>query len=789
MSELLVKCLCGVQLTTTADKAGTIMRCPKCNQQFRVPGNPVAQPVDPEFEFSSIVAPVAPTRPTPRSRRSNAGLSPAVPQYRNSPPMAARGSSLTSDRAVRNTIIGSIVAITSLVVLGAGWMAIERLAPTLAELTSNDEAESAETTTDEDSTSTGLAVMDWSGDDELHSGYDNDSGETQTLSSDDGMGGTTNTLREQPNAGNSYSSNPLSTNDYTTSDPSEFTPAYGSPNALSMPELINKVEPSIVRVVVRTDEGEGHGSGFVINNSGLIVTNFHVVEGAVSVKVESRDGQTTTPLGFVAAEPQRDLCVLQVDPNQFSCIPLAFATQPPSKGESVAAFGSPLGFSFSATNGIVSANRSGIELKQSLNQGEIDGYSILGYTTDMDWVQTSAAISGGNSGGPLVNMRGEMVGVNTFTSTRGQNLNFAVSQTTVSDVVGRRASTPKSFSQLPGATHGSASGGALAQIFGVETITKTSGAFEKSTDGKGEIRVFHGHKDAIIDIAVSADKRYFAVASLDSRTTVFDQRNGSALYQIKLTEMPIRNVQFVANSNYLTTFRSAGTEPSVVYRDPESGESKDIGIVFPILKLASVMTVSKDGRSVFACWINGVAMVRRYDHFLKSHSSVHIMLEDRVTAASFSNDGKTLLTASSTGDLSLHKLDGEMMRTSSTHDEAHDGKITCAAAMPSGTQFVTGGEDGIVYLWKSFTRDDRWRFAKLVGDRSDALCVATSPNGEQIAVGRANGKVELFNTQNNQLIHTYNQHRSAVTSIEFFPNSKYFLTGTTSGTVRIMQAL
>lgn len=787
MSQLIVKCLCGVKLSTTSDKAGSIMCCPKCKQQFRVPGGAPSLPAEPDLsslDSLSLPEPLSPNSATTRRRpqRPQAGLQNSVPPYRSLPHHTSHGSSLTSDRALRNTIIGSIVAITTLIVIAAGWIAYEKIAPHLAELAKSmdvDTTSSPENARIEASESNFLNVSDGSlisasGDVETPDDYVNLA--TQTMSS---TAAANESLTPQ-----SFESRP----DQTSPEASSFTPVKGSSTELSMPELIEQVEPSIVRVVVKTDESEGHGSGFLVDHSGLIITNFHVVEGARSISIESRDGQTTIPLGFVAAEPLRDLCVLKVDPARFQCTPLAFATDPPSKGESVAAFGSPLGFSFSATNGIVSSNRSGTELKASLSGGGIDGYSILGYTTEMEWVQTTAAISGGNSGGPLVNMRGEMVGVNTFTSSIGQNLNFAVSQQTVTDVLSRCSADPKPLAELPDSTAGSVTEGVLAQIFGIETITKATGTFEKSTSGDGELRTFHGHHDAIVDIALSDDGKYFAIAGLDQKTTVFDQKTGNALYAISLTEMPIRNVQFVADSKYLTTFRSAGTEQSVVYRAPESGKPDGIGIVFPILDAASVMTVSDDGRSVFACWSSGTALVRRYDHFLKSSTSVRIRLFDRPTAGAFSQDGKTLLTGSSTGNLSLHKLDGEMMRTASTREDAHNGKVTCVAAMPDGTMFVTAGEDGAVYLWKSFVNGDRWRFAKLAGDSSDVLSLAVSPNGERIAVGRSNGKLELFSADNNQLIHTYNQHEAAVTSIAYFPNSVHFLTGTSSGTVRIMQS-
>jgi hypothetical protein len=192
----------------------------------------------------------------------------------------------------------------------------------------------------------------------------------------------------------------------------------------SLADLIEKVEPSMVRVNVYGRNSSGHGSGFVVDKQGRVVTNFHVISEAVRAEVVFKDGYIAPVLGTLATLESQDLAVLQVDCPAERLTPIRIAHALPRKGERVAAFGAPLGFSFSTSDGMVSALRSGKELDVEFQR--------LGMPLNSDprqtWVQTTAPISQGNSGGPLVNLRGEVVGVNTLSIPMiGQNLNFAVS--------------------------------------------------------------------------------------------------------------------------------------------------------------------------------------------------------------------------------------------------------------------------------------------------------------------------------------------------------------------------
>lgn len=194
--------------------------------------------------------------------------------------------------------------------------------------------------------------------------------------------------------------------------------AVGDPYDL-IPSLVEKLSPSVVSVQVRTGQGGGEGSGVIWDGSrGLIVTNDHVVSGAQEVQVSLNDG-TTMAAQVRGTDPVTDLAVIQVQRTDLPSAP--FAEELPRVGELAIAIGNPLGFENSVTAGIVSAlNRS------------------LGQEPFIDLVQTDAPISPGNSGGALINERGQVIGINSagIPSTENANsLGFAIPAPTVTSIV------------------------------------------------------------------------------------------------------------------------------------------------------------------------------------------------------------------------------------------------------------------------------------------------------------------------------------------------------------------
>ncbi|HTL03459.1 MAG TPA: trypsin-like peptidase domain-containing protein [Vicinamibacterales bacterium] len=149
------------------------------------------------------------------------------------------------------------------------------------------------------------------------------------------------------------------------------------------------------------------GSGFVIERNGLILTNFHVIQGAERIMVKFSDGRNLVahPLGV---DPDTDIALIKVEGTNFPVAPLG-NSESLRVGEWVCAIGNPLAYEHTVTVGVVSY------LGRKLFDSSLDNY-----------IQTDAAINFGNSGGPLINGRGEVVGINAAISQRASNIGFAV---------------------------------------------------------------------------------------------------------------------------------------------------------------------------------------------------------------------------------------------------------------------------------------------------------------------------------------------------------------------------
>lgn len=182
-----------------------------------------------------------------------------------------------------------------------------------------------------------------------------------------------------------------------------------TPAQESLPELVRRVKPAIVAIVTYDAKGDGMttGSGFFIR-PGEVVTNLHVIRGSRRTEVKTLDGKGRVyeVAGLLAVDEEGDLALLRVNMSPERPRSSELAINLPEEGETVFVIGNPLKLEGTVTDGIVSAVR------------EVPGVGKI--------IQTTAPISHGNSGSPIFNLRGQVVGVITVKVTNGQNISLAI---------------------------------------------------------------------------------------------------------------------------------------------------------------------------------------------------------------------------------------------------------------------------------------------------------------------------------------------------------------------------
>lgn len=230
------------------------------------------------------------------------------------------------------------------------------------------------------------------------------------------------------------------TNSSTTSLPvttNPVTPASsGNSSGLSIPELVVKVQPSVVSIDVKGQGSEDQGTGMIISSNGLVVTNNHVIAASVpggSITVTRTGSTRALPATLIGTNPIDDVALIRI--NNVSNLPtVTFGNSNALVvGDSVVAIGNALGLAAgtpTVTNGIVSA------LGRTVTASSTSSSETLN-----NMIQTDAAINPGNSGGPLLDAQGDVIGMNTAVAgtlpdgTNAQNIGFAIPVATIESLI------------------------------------------------------------------------------------------------------------------------------------------------------------------------------------------------------------------------------------------------------------------------------------------------------------------------------------------------------------------
>jgi S1-C subfamily serine protease len=218
---------------------------------------------------------------------------------------------------------------------------------------------------------------------------------------------------------------------------------------LTAKDIVQRSSPAIVRIEAG---GDKFGTGFIVDKTGVVATNLHVVAGESAIKIRLFDGSLYPVQQITGLDPARDLALLRISPRKELPTLKLGDSDAVSAGDQIIAIGNPLGvFDYSVTSGLVS------QVRPVCGQDDIAARHCK---QELTVLQISAAISPGSSGGPLFNQYGEVVGITTAIITAGQNINLAVPGNYLKPLVAQHAAiSPDQFAKDTKSTGESGGGG------------------------------------------------------------------------------------------------------------------------------------------------------------------------------------------------------------------------------------------------------------------------------------------------------------------------------------------
>ena len=325
----------------------------------------------------------------------------------------------------------------------------------------------------------------------------------------------------------------------------------------SISEIANSVSKSVVSIITNTSTtgsfftgqvSQAAGTGFILSNDGYIATNKHVVANATKIGVILDDGSTYEDVELIGTDPINDFAIVKIkDVKNLTPIKIG-DSKTTNIGQQVVAIGNALGtYQNSVTSGIISGKGRSLTASDS---------SRTTYETLSDMIQTDAAINGGNSGGPLVNAAGEVIGINTAYASQGNNVGFAIPINSVKGIMAGVLKDGKFERAVLGVRYQTIT----PLITKEKKLDVTAGAYVKGSNNasaviKGSAGDKAGIKDGDIITAVNGTKIGTAgsLGSLIGEYAVGDTVKLEVYRDKKYVQLDVKLEAYDANSAKVTT--------------------------------------------------------------------------------------------------------------------------------------------------------------------------------------------------------------------------------------------